>query len=132
MRYKHKPIGGETDNMFNISSNKIVSLERGDTGSIRVELNMGTAIDKSIYTLKDGDKVYLGVAEPNHRFEESVIRKVFDKEGESFASFKLEPSDTVCLTPGNYYWTVKLVICNESGQDDVHTIVSRKRFIVEE
>ena len=115
--------------MFDISNN-IITLNRGDTFSLDVNVNIGTTWDPTTYILEEGDKLYFALMEPNQPFECALIRKVFtkddqDEDGCVIMNFKSE--DTEFLLPGLYYYTIKL-----SREDDtiVDTIVTKTKFTI--
>ena len=120
--------------MFDISSNGIVTISRGDSFSINVVINLGTKLEPVLYSLEEGDKVYFALMEPNQPFECALIRKVATKEDESeeyLINFKFSPEMTEYLMPGNYYYMVKLVRPGEeSGEEEVDTIISKTKFII--
>ena len=129
--------------MFNISSNNIISLERGDSGEFNVEINLGSAIDKDIYTMTDLDKLYFGVVESSERFENSLIRKVYtnkDVNEDGTITIKLNSEDTENLLSGVYYYEIKLEKgtykerVNKSRYivNDTYTIQPRRKFIIME
>lgn len=121
--------------MFNISKNGIITVSRGDTFTLEVFINLGTAVDPIQYRLEEGDYVYFALMEPHQPFEHALIRKMYDyrnlnKEGSVVMKFITE--DTEYLMPGNYYYMVKLYRAGgESGEEEsVDTIVSKTKFII--
>ena len=122
--------------MFNISSNGIVTVNRGDSFELPLILNIGSAIDYQAYIPTDKDTVYVGVMEPNQPFETALIRKVataedVDKHGHVIVRFW--PEDTECVLPGKYYYQVKLRTFDAAAQRyDVETIIDKTLFYIQE
>lgn len=123
--------------MFSISNNGIIRLNRGDTFSLSVTINIGTELDPVIYPLAEGDKVYFALMEPKQPFECALIRKVFTAEDQDeFGNITMDFSSdqTSNLVPGNYYYMVKLVrdMSEESGDEKmlVDTIINKTKFIL--
>lgn len=120
--------------MLKVSNNDIITICRGDSGSFDITLNLGTVLNPDIYEMKDGDKLYFGVMEPNMPFEKALIKKVYtidDVNSDGTVTITLNPTDTVYLLCGVYYYSIKLMSLNIDDVD-VHTIVSKRKFIVEE
>ena len=115
--------------MFDISPNGIVIVNRGDTFSIDVFVNIGTLLFPIQYVLNEDDKVYFALMEPNQPFEHALIRKVFTKdnldEGNNVV-MDFKPEDTEFLLPGLYYYQVKLV----RSTGEVDTIIQKTKFII--
>lgn len=117
--------------MSNISNNGIINLHRGDSFYAPIFINLGDALDPIRYYLIEGDKLCVGIAEPNQKFDDSIIRKVCtykDTLVTGDVMFTLAPEDTEELKPGNYYIEAKLLMNN--GR--VATIIPRRKFIVYE
>ena len=123
--------------MYRISSNGIVTVNRGDSFELPVNLHIGNFLNPDIYNLKESDTVYLGIMEPNQMFETAIVRKKFTYEdylnnGESVI-FRFFPQDTCCLLPGKYYYQIKLSTINPDTQfEDVETIVDKTLFYIQE
>lgn len=124
--------------MINIDSgNKIITLTRGDTEIISFKSNTGSGIEPKYYELKEGDKVYFGLMEPNQKFEDAILKKVIDYntfklKGKKYIIY-LNTADTEHLLPGTYYYEIKLYIENnpENGNNEsVFTIVPKTKFFL--
>lgn len=116
--------------MFTIDNNDLITVTRGDSFSFPIFINKGTKVCPQRYVLQEGDKVYLGIMEPNQPFEDALIRKVFtiknlNKFGDVVAEFT--PSDTSRIIPGKYYYEIKFTNADESV---VNTITSRRSFTI--
>lgn len=126
--------------MFNISNNRIVTMNRGDTVKIPLFINAGDETDMLRYILRDSDKIYFGVMEANAPFECSLIKKILTKDnlnsyGDAIVELKL--NDTQYLQPGIYYYEAKLV--KQPDEDGVistdveaYTVIPRTKFIINE
>ena len=121
--------------MFNISKTGIITLSRGDTFTLEILINLGTAVEPVQYRLEEGDYVYFALMEPHQPFEQAIIRKRYDyrdldKDGQVVMKFITE--DTEYLMPGNYYYMIKLYRAgSESGEEEsVDTIVSKTKFVI--
>ena len=103
-------------------SSKIITMTRGDTYAF--DLTIFDEISPSLpYKLQDGDVVYFGIMLPGQRFEDAVIKKRFIyKRDDAINNYndwclhykqirikiRIAPEDTVDLTPGIYYYAVKI------------------------
>lgn len=102
--------------MVNISNNGFISVHRGDSFKIPLFINGGTEDNPVKVYIRNHPQanIYLGVMEPNQRFEEAVIKKKYSSDssitnfGDLYVKFK--PSDTEYLLPGLYYYSVKAEI----------------------
>lgn len=122
--------------MFKISSNGIVTVNRGDSFNLPIVLQFVNHLQYVNYEMQDTDVIYLGIMEPNQPFETALIRKKFtynDLDDDGKIYFKFRPEDTVCLLPGKYYYQVKLQSINaETGKFDVETIIDKTLFYIQE
>lgn len=123
--------------MFNVSSNGIITVNRGDSFDLPIVLNMGSSMEYSAYMMTNKDTVYLGVMEPNQPFENALIRKKLrfeDLDENGNIVFKFKTKDTEYLMPGKYYYQVKLqTICDDAtGEYDVETVVDKTLFYIQE
>lgn len=122
--------------MFNISSNGIVTVNRGDSFEFPVLLQLGTPLSPVIYQLKETDKVYIGIMEPNQMFEDALIKKVCtskDQDNYGYVIAQFRPLDTLYVLPGKYYYQVKIQTLNDSTSEyDTETIVDKTLFFIQE
>lgn len=125
--------------MFNISSNGIVTINRGDSFEFPITLNIGNSMDRQHYVLTGNDTIYLGVMEPNQPFETALIRKVVTAADtiDDNIIVRFWPEDTVCLLPGKYYYQVKLETdCydpkTQRVRKDVETVIDKNLFYIQE
>ena len=123
--------------MFNIGSNGIITINRGDSCWFPLQLNIGTNLEPLAYQLSDSTIVYFGVMEPNQPFENALIRKKFtisDCDGDGNIIIKFSPRDTQCVLPGKYYYQVKVQRFNSDDQSDyeVDTVIDKTLFWIME
>lgn len=120
----------------------IIKLNRGDSYEFSIIIPDKTNKYKN-YLLTAKDTVYFALMYPNQRFEDAVILKGYDLKDQNpddgTITFKLKPNDTRPLTPGIYYYTVKLqcggtagIIDDSDEPDEVRTLVERTKFILNE
>ena len=119
--------------MLDISNNGIIQLTRGDSLKLPLFINANTDSDPIRYTLKSSDTIYFALLEPNQRFEDAILKKVFTynspKTEFNDIWITLKPSDTEELLPGKYYYTLKLKsIDNDSNEEFIRTIIPEKEF----
>ena len=123
--------------MFDISTNGIISITRGDAARTSLYINLGTALDPLYSTLSDNQKLYFGIMEPNQAFEDSIVRKVLTKADHCdpddplavVITFNCE--DTVNLLPGTYYYSAKLYTDGGfDGPDRVDTLIPKTKFVI--
>ena len=122
--------------MFNISSNGIVTVNRGDSFEFPVLLQLGNSMSPLKYQLQDKDKVYIGIMEPNQPFEDALIKKVCtsaDQDMYGYVVAQFQPLDTLYVLPGKYYYQIKLQTINQrTGQYDTETMVDKTLFYIQE
>lgn len=118
--------------MFNISNNGIITVNRGDNFTVPLFINQGTEINPVRFIINDKCEVYLGIMEPNQKFEDALIKKRYttkslNRNGDIVVSIKHQ--DTSCLVPGKYFYEFKLRILNsDTNEYEVNTIIPRKEF----
>ena len=99
--------------MFNINQlTQEISLNRGDSALLTLDINAGNELYPVEFILGDKDCLYMAIEEPNQPFENAIVKKVInnsntikDKDGNIIIEIK--PDDTVCLLPGLYYYEIK-------------------------
>ena len=119
--------------MAQISSNNIITINRGDTFIYSFYITLGSSIDSEIYTLQEGDRLYLGVCAPNQPFECAIIKKVFNPsnmESDGTIEIVFEAIDTLHLLPGNYYYSIKLSQYINETEEKITTIIPRTKFVI--
>ena len=124
--------------MFDISNEGIISVSRGDSFETPLFINEGTEIAPKRYELTENDVLYFAVMEPNQKFENAILKKMYDmnseknEEGDIIISFS--PTDTEYLLCGKYYYTIKLRTHIGEGETEndykVQTIIPQKEFYV--
>ena len=129
--------------MFNIDRDMKITITRGDdSGYHSLFINEGSKEQPIRYVLKQDDKLYLGIFEPNGKFENALVKQIYtsdnlNEDGDIQISFKSK--DTLKLKPGLYYYQVKLKtkssnINNEWPQEEdyINTIIGRTTFNIVE
>lgn len=115
--------------MAYVSQTGVVELNRGDSVTLDVLVNLGTRIEPNIYIMQENDCVYFGLMEVNQPFEFAILKKKItsDRQTDNGAvQIELDPDDTLCLLPGKYYYQVKLAI----QPNTVHTIIDKAQFFI--
>ena len=134
--------------MFNIAFNGIITVNRGDSFKFPLTINFGSNLEPDTYGLREHDKVYFAVMEPNQPFECALIRKVFtlkDVNENHEIEISFRPKDTLHVLPGKYYYQIKLQRFHKkldpSGNEldewdfddyDVDTVVDKTQFFIME
>lgn len=121
--------------MFTISSNGIITLNRGDSCSFPVDMKMGSVLNYEQYVMSSKDTIYFGIMEPNQPFENAIVRKKYTHEDQTTDGrlfVNLYPQDTCCLLPGKYYYQIKLETKMKGHPSDVETIVDKTLFYIKE
>ena len=122
-------------------STNIIKINRGD--SFEFNINVSEASSSKSYMLTSSDAVYFALLYPHQRFEDALLIKGYTLEDQDKKTgditIKIIPNDTRCLTPGVYYYTVKLQrggtlesISDFDEPDEVRTLVERTKFILNE
>lgn len=86
--------------MFNIAFNGIITVNRGDSFKLPMQLNYGTNLEPMTYTVTGKSIVYFAVMEPNQPFECALIRKKYtaeDVDENGNIVIKFRPQDTQCV-----------------------------------
>lgn len=116
-----------------IDNLKIINIFRGDSLELIPFINTKNdcSLSSQRYSITENDIVYFALMEPNQRFEDAILKKVFDYNSEKTEDgdliIKLRPSDTVDLLPGKYYYTIKMKQ-NEQDSFNVFTILKETEF----
>lgn len=123
--------------MFNIAFNGVITVNRGDSFSFPLAVNLGTTLNPLEYFLNDKDFIYFAVMEPNQPFEDALIKKkytVHDTDQYGNVLIKFRPQDTQCVLPGKYYYQVKLQRFNSDDPEDyeVDTVIDKTLFYITE
>ena len=114
--------------------NNNITMYHGDTYTQSIYINSGSFEEPERYIITEHDKLYIGIREPNQRFEDSLIRKVYSSSSEKTAEgdivFKLDYKDTKLVHPGTYYLCAKLVQNYDSDSPIVSTIIDDTLFFI--
>lgn len=122
--------------MLSISKNNIITFVAGDSvdGYLFIDCTSDSESTDYKYILDPDDEIYFSIMEPNQKFEEGIIRKIFkanDLDNKGNLHLVLSPSDTFNVLPGNYYYSVKLVNVRGLHLDTkVHTIISNRKLYI--
>ena len=120
--------------MVSISKSQVITMNRGDSLLYPIFINAGTKLLPIRYTLGAGDTLYVGISEPNQKWEDALIKKVYteaDLNQYGDVDLKLVPEDTEHVLPGLYYYEAKLVHESEEGTIVTTIIPKKKLYIVE-
>lgn len=123
-------------------SNNIIKINRGDSFELPIFISEKNNKEKK-YLLTANDIVYFALLYPNQPIEEAFLLRGYTLEDQNPANgeitIKILPNDTRYLTPGVYYYTVKLqrggtlITANDFDEpDEVRTIIERTKFILNE
>lgn len=128
--------------------NGIIELNRGDTVTFPIYINIGTRLCPVIYEMRGCDEpdhgeepytdnLYFAIMEPNQRWEDAIVKKTFDYKDFDHehlcAIVHLYPEDTEYLNPGTYYYQVKLRRDPHSVDtclETVDTIIDKTKLII--
>lgn len=113
--------------MVTVDSNNVITMTRGDSWSIPLFLNKGTALKPLRKVLSSRDEVYLAIMEPNQPFEHAIVKKKFTNRHlnkNKDVIVKITPDDTACLIPGKYFYQIKAKFINttETFNTDVEVV----------
>ena len=120
----------------------IIKINRGDSFDFSFKVTDKYDSSKT-YLLTSKDAVYFALLYPHQRFEDAIMIKGYTLEDQDVStgeiSVKITPNDTRSLTPGVYYYTVKLqrggtleTINDFDEPDEVRTLIDRTKFIINE
>lgn len=118
--------------LYLIRKNKVITMNRGDYLSLKIELKSGNFPNETYYEIKKGDIVFFGLMEPNQPFEKAILKKElgyddYDIEGGTL-KVVLNPEDTIELVPGTYYYQIKVLYKDEAGVSHIDTALQKTRF----
>jgi hypothetical protein len=123
-------------------SNKIIKINRGDSFSFDIRIPKYSNTTEN-YILTDKDVLYFAIMYPHQRFEDAILIKGYTLEDQDSETgefnIKITPNDTRDLSPGVYYYTIKLqrggtieIVSDFDEPDEVRTIIERTKFIINE
>ena len=117
--------------MYIIDKSHVITITRGDTISLPIELYNGVFPDRGDkLVLEDGDIIFFGLMLPRQHFECAILKKEFtnkdfDNDGDFVLS--LEPLDTMKLIPSTYYYELKLL---KKSDNSIKTLIQKSKFII--
>jgi len=123
-------------------SKNIIKINRGDTFEYPIRVYDKQDYNKN-YLLTANDVVYFALLYPNQRFEDAILIQGYTHEDQNQDNgeivIKLSVNNTRGLTPGIYYYTVKLqrggtleAIDDFDNPEEVRTLIERTKFIINE
>lgn len=117
-----------------ISKNGIITLVKGDTFRVKLDMNIGNPIQPYYFQLQEGDYVTLKVMYANNSWNDAILTKVatidnLDNLGNVIIEFTSD--DTNYINCGMYIYQVKLYY-SRNGKDYVNTLVPRTRLFITE
>lgn len=129
-------------------SSSILKMNRGDYFSFSMSIEDETS-PSGCYLMQPNDILYFALLNPHERFEDALILRGYTYEDAvqvkttlgpvSVFNIELLRKDTVCLDPGVYYYTFKLLKNAKSGvlsfkdpDAKLTTIIERTKFIINE
>lgn len=123
-------------------SNNIIKINRGDSLA-RIIMIFSKEDASKKYLLTANDAVYFALLYPHQSFEDAIYIKGYDYRDQNQETgeitINLKSSETRTLTPGVYYYTIKLqrggtldTIGDFDDPDEVRTIIERTKFIINE
>lgn len=111
--------------MIDIGNRGNVKITRGDSIAVPYFINANSESSPTRYILKNDDILYFAIMEPNQRFEDAIIKKVYTanslKTEFNDVIIFLNPEDTEYLLPGKYFYTFKLRRFGAGGQEIIKT-----------
>lgn len=119
--------------MLKISTNQIITMNRGDTCSIPFLIYVKSPICDLEYHLQDEDRLQVRIMDYNTSWEEAEIKKEYtieDLTDNGRIIIRLSSEDTIDMVPGKYYYEIKLVHTKDAAETLVDTIVTRREFII--
>ena len=125
--------------MIDISSNGVVTLTRGDYVEIPLFLNQGNKLYPIRYSLlKDDHMAFIQffLMSVDQSFDDPILKKTYSMESPHTSQrdliIQLEPEDTVYLSPGKYYYSVRLVIKMQNDTYRTITVIPKRLFFIKE
>lgn len=114
---------------------QIIKINRGDSLEFKLPIY---AEDLSLRELANNEYVYFALVYPHQAFKDALILKAYAKQDQlsKYIPIALSPAETQELSPGVYYYTVKLkqggTIDDISSAEKVETLIERTKFIINE
>ena len=115
-----------------ISKNGIVTLVRGDTFTLKADLNIGTPLQPLNFVLGEGDYVVFRLFNANSNWESYLLEKeatMEDLDDRGNVLFTFTSEDSEYLSQGQYYYQIRLFY-TRNGDTRVITLMPRTKFYV--
>ena len=123
--------------MLSISNEGIIELSRGDYAEIPLFINQGNKLMPIRYCIirDQGAVIHFGVRKLSESFDCASIKKMYnirsDFTDQKDIIIKLVPEDTLKLSPGKYFYSVKVSRPSAGGYSMI-TAITDKPFIIKE
>lgn len=125
--------------MIDISSNGIVTLTRGDYVEIPLFLNQGNKLYPIRYSLlKDNNESFIQffLMSADQSFDDPIIKKTYSTQSPHTSQrdliIQIQPEDTLYLSPGKYYYSVRLIMKTPNGNYRTITVIPKRLFFIKE
>lgn len=115
-----------------ISKNGIVTLVRGDTFTLKSDLNIGTPLQPLHFVLGQDDCVVFRLFNANSNWESYLLEKeatMEDLDSKGNVLFNFTSEDSEYLSQGQYYYQIRLFY-TRNGDTRVITLMPRTKFYV--
>ena len=106
--------------MFTVTENNTVTIPRGDTASLSVEL---TTDEGELYEVKEKDTLTLRVKKKLADSEPCIHKEITGS-----VDFHIEPKDTEGMAFGTYIYSVRLI----TAEGKKYTVIDKSSFVVGE
>lgn len=119
--------------MYRVEHNNVLAIPKGDITVIPVEVVFTQFPENYKIILDQNDKLFFGIMEPNHSFDEAIIKKEYQVDSitpDGYLNILIRPEDTACIDPGTYYWSVKVLYTLSEGDTRITTLVDRSKMII--
>lgn len=121
-------------------SYNIIKINRGDSFEFTVDMKAKIGSLQDCF-LTESEAVYFALLYPHQRFEDAIFIKGYNSNDQDKRTgeitIKITPNMTKSLTPGIYYYTVKLqrggtldTITDLDEPEEVRTLIERTKFII--
>lgn len=121
--------------MLAIDNSGNITVNRGDTFQVPLFIDISANIFNSIrFPLHEGDKIFFFLVEPNTSLNHALLMQTYSKDDineNGDIVLKFVHKDTDWISPGTYYYEIKVQRQLEEGaEDDILTVVPRRKFII--
>lgn len=124
--------------MVEISPNGILTLTRGDYAEIPLFLNQGNKLYPIRYSLLRDDHsafIQFFLMTADQSFEDAILKKTYTQESPHTSQrdviIQIDPDDTIYLSPGKYYYSVRLILKVNGIYRNI-TVIPKRLFFIKE